>query len=210
MKILLIPMLLIVYTNTIFAGDFYFGVEINSLVINEKSYFGSETKEIVKNLRGDIQDKTPVAFIAGLYEVYNIGEHVSLVARQRYFSSKTSAEFSTQNYMNFNISKNIVLLNAGIRFRLMLDDIFGFYAEILPGTYIIDSFENGYFGNYHDRDVSFGANFGFGGDFIVKQKINIGMGIIYEHFSIPQKNIILEDGGDGGGIGLVLRVGGIF
>ncbi len=210
MRSFLIIILFLVFSPGLFAEGFFFGAEINALGIDEKSYIGKNTREIVKNLNGKISDESSGALAIGFYEGYQVNEYFSIMARQRYFSVGSSADFYTQNSMNFEISKNVVPLNAGVRLRLGMDEVFGLFADILPGIYIVDSFENGFFGTNHKRNLSFGASLGFGGDFIIKEKVNIGIGLMYEWFSVPQGNIILEDGGDGGGIGLVLRVGALF
>lgn len=210
MRSILTIILFLSFSSGLFADGFFFGAEINALGIDEKSYIGNNTREIVKNLNGKMSDESVGALAIGFYEGYQVNEYFAVIARQRYFSVRGSADFYTQNSMNFEISKNVVPLNAGVRLRLKLDEVFGLFAEILSGIYIIDSFENGFFGTYHKRDMSFGAGLGFGGDFIIREKVNIAIGLTYEWFSVAQSNLILEDGGDGGGIGLVLMMGLVF
>lgn len=195
---------------TAFAGKPLIGFELNALTTSEATYTGKWTKEIVKNLNGNLTGESDGAFIIGIYEGYQINEYISLIAKQRYFSTKVAADFYFQPMMNFELSKNIVPINIGAKLNLRIDEIFGFYFELLPGFYIIDNFEKGYFGTSHTRDINIGANFGFGGDFVIKDKINISLGFLYEMFEVNQKNIILEDGGEGGGIGISLKVGILF
>ncbi|GEM_PF-2496926 len=210
MKKYLFTLILIIIPLSLYARKAYIGVEINALGMDGKNYTGKETVSIVKGLGGRMRADTEGAFILGLYQGVEINEYISLLAKERYFSVGGIAKFYTQPAMDFEISKNIVPLNLGIRLRMEIDEIFSFYLEGLPGVYLIDSFENGYFGNYHKRDITFGTNLSMGGDFLIKEKINITIGIIYELFNLLQYNIILDDGGDGGGIGINLRIGTVF
>lgn len=210
MKKYLLIITIIFIPFKLFAGRAFIGAEFNALGIDGKSYTGKETVSIIKGLGGKITEEREGAFLIGLYEGYEVNEFISVIAKQRYFSVGSTASFYSQPSMDFEISKNVVPLNFGIKLKASIDEMFALYLEGLPGVYLIDSFESGYFGRYHKRDTSFGAHLSMGGDFLIKEKVNIGIGIIYELFGLLEHNPILEDGGDGGGIGISLRVGVVF
>jgi len=206
----LILFLILLLSSNLYAGRPFIGFEGGAISIDEDAYFGKYTKEIIKGLNGRISyEKSGIASI-GFYEGYEVNDYVSLIAKQRYFSTRIAADFYSQPSMNFEIAKNVVPLNIGVRLRLKLDKVFGFYLEGLPGVYIVDTFEKGYFGNYHTRDNYFGGNISGGVDFIINDLIEISLGATVEILEIEKKNPILEDGGDAGGVGIAMKFGVVF
>lgn len=198
------------FSLNLYAGRFLVGVELGSMVVDDQTYLGRNTKDIIKNLNGGILSEQNGLFVLGIYEGYQINNYAAVFLRQRYFHTRIVADFYPQPSMNFEFARDIVPLNGGARFRAWVDNVCGFYLEVLPGLYIVDSFEKGYFANYHRRDNYLGVNFSGGVDFIISDIFNISIGIQYDYLTIKRANLILDDGGDGGGPGLVFRSGIVF
>ncbi len=201
---------IVMFALPLYAGRFFMGAKLGAISTDDYAYTGKNTGEIIANLNGEINEEKNDVFIVGLYEGYYKNEYAAIIFQQRYFSRKISSEFFHQPTMNFEIARNVVPLNAGVRLKINVDSSFGFFFEALPGIYIVDTFEQGYFANYHSRDNYFGFNISVGGDFVFNDNINISLGITYDSFQIDKRNLILEDGGDGGGMGILLNTGVIF
>jgi hypothetical protein len=112
--------------------------------------------------------------------------------------------------MNFEIAKDVVPLNLGLRISLKVSELFGFYLEALPGVYIVDAYESGFFKNYHRRDEYFGVNFSGGARFVINNLFELSVGAVVDVFEIDQNNMVLQDGGDAGGVGMAVKFGVVF
>jgi len=206
----MIFLLIFLFASHLYAGRPFIGFEGGVLSVNEDAYYGKYTRDTIANLKGSISSEKSGVAPVGLYEGYEINEYVSVIAKQRYFSTKLSAEFFSQPSMNFEIAKDVVPLNLGLRINLKVSELFGFYLEALPGVYIVDAYESGFFKNYHRRDEYFGVNFSGGARFVINNLFELSVGAVVDVFEIDQNNMVLKDGGDAGGVGMAVKFGVVF
>ena len=184
-------------------AEFSFGLRAGFFHMDlDRAYEGMIPTHIAE-MDGDISESSRPGWktVPVLSQQVRPLKHLAFELTERWWQVAVKGLFPQSPRLNYRMSKTVIPVDLLVKGVLPLgrSERFMMSFGAGPGLYTVINDERGWFGSGHDVDPAVGLRMRGGFEFRVSPHVGLRLDAGGDIFDIPQKNIVMEDGGKGGG-----------